>query len=106
MQPIDKTSVDIHHREQCWYSKVDQWSDDNPHSTSDSNKFVEQPLQAYETDMIDSRSPDQLVLITAQTYATDVSKDKPAMQSMLNVLSDHIINQHETNGRSQIVSHD
>jgi hypothetical protein len=106
MQPIDTTSVDIHHREQCWYSTVDQWSDDNPHSTSDSNKSVEQPLQAYGTDMIDSRSPDQLVRTAAQTYATDVSKDKPAMQPMLNVLSDHSVNQHETNSRSQIVSHD
>jgi hypothetical protein len=56
--------------------------------------------------MMDSRSPDKLVHIAAQTYATDVSKDRPAMQSMLNVLSDHSINQHETNSRSQIVGHD
>jgi hypothetical protein len=56
--------------------------------------------------MMDSKSPDKLVHIAAQTYATDVSQDKPAMQSMLNVLSDHSMDQYETNSRSQIVGHD
>jgi hypothetical protein len=56
--------------------------------------------------MIDSKSPNQVVHIATQTYATDVTKDKPAMQSMVNVFSDHSVNQHETNSRSQIVSHD
>jgi hypothetical protein len=50
MQSINTTSVDIHHREQC---TVDQWSDDKPHFTSDSNKSVDQTLEAYGTDMID-----------------------------------------------------
>jgi hypothetical protein len=104
MQPIDRTSVDIQHREQCWYSTVNQWSDDKPHSTSDCNKSVQQSLPAYGTNMTDCRAFDQLVSTAAQTYATDVSK--PAMQPMLNVLSDHSVNQHETNCRSQIISHD
>jgi hypothetical protein len=46
MQPIDRTSVDIQHREQCWYNTVNQWSDDKPHSTSDCNKSVQQSLSA------------------------------------------------------------
>jgi hypothetical protein len=46
------------------------------------------------------------VHIAAQTYAADVSKDKPEMQLMFNVLSDHSLNQYETNSRSQIIGHD
>jgi hypothetical protein len=104
IQPIDTNSVDILHREQCWYSTVDQWSDDKPHSTSDCNKSVQQSLPAYATNLADSRAFDQLVSTAAETYATDVSK--PAMQPMLSVLSDHSDNQHVTSNRSLIVSHD
>jgi hypothetical protein len=106
MQPIDTTSVDILHREQCWYSTVDHWSDDKPHSTSDCNKSVQQSLPAYGTNMADSSAFDQLVSTAAQMHAADFSKYKPAMQPTLNVLNEHSVNQHVTSNRSQIVSHD
>ena len=106
MQPINTTSVDVHRRNQCWYNMADQWNDDNAHSTYGCNKSVDQPLQTRWTDLTDGRPHDHLVRTAAQTFATDVSKDKPVMQPMLNVLSDHNTNQQETNSTSQVISHD